>query len=362
MSIACFDSCWLRRYVLRTIALFCVTGATGVANDLRQPALSEFGRVLFFSTALSDDRHTSCSSCHAPDHAFADPKPLSIGAHGVVGTRNAPSLVGVAQDRAFFWDGRRTRLEQAVMDPFTNRAELGLSSQDEVVQRIRANPEIASAFRAAFGNNDPTLDDVALALSSFVVSLKTGSSEFDLANAHQSALPPQAQHGRELFEGVAGCSQCHQVVPDGRFHDDEYHFTAAPLIDSSHTLADLAREVVTLSLTDSALGNRILSDSRWASLGRFVVTQRPNDIGAYRTPSLRNVALTAPYMHDGHIATLEQAVDHEIYYRSQQADHAAQVTESERSAIVAFLRTLSDSEEVQKPTVGSDSKPRSLQR
>jgi len=310
--------------------------------DPTQEQLSALGRQLFFSTALSDDRSISCSSCHVPEHAFADPRPVSIGVYGKVGTRNAPSLIGIAKDTAFFWDGRRGSLNDVVLDPFTNPVELGLESQDAILLLIRNDAELAQAFKSTFRRSDPQLKDVAIALSSFVATLTSERSDLDNTEAKHGDLAATAQRGRELFEGVAGCVECHRVAPYGRFTDGDYHFTTAPVLHGSYTLGDLAKEVDKLSLDATALGHRVLADADWASLGRFVVTRKPNDIGAYRTPSLRNVALTAPYMHDGHIATLEEAVDHEIYYRAQQSGRVAQITQAERSAIVVFLRSLSD--------------------
>ena len=334
--------CMARRLALTFgVVLFLVENASSFANPT-QEQLSALGRLLFFSTSLSDDRAISCSSCHVPEHAFADPRPVSIGAHGAVGTRNAPSLVGVADDEAFFWDGRRTKLDLAVLDPFTNPTEFALASRQDVIERIQNDVALSRATRKTFGESRMTLADVASALAAFVRSLKTGTSPFDEAMVHRANLSLQAEQGRTLFEGIAGCTNCHLLEQHARFSDGEYHFTGLPTLEANQTLSDLVDEVRKHPVSEDALGAWVLSDRRWASLGRFVVTQRPSDIGAFRTPSLRNVALTAPYMHDGHITTLEEAVDHEIYYRAQFTGHAVQITENERAEICAFLRTLSD--------------------
>lgn len=316
-----------------------VQGLQVNVNDARV----SLGKRLFSDTALSSDGKVSCQSCHDPVHAYADPRRKSIGAAGKTSTRNAPSLVGVGDDSAFFWDGRRTRLEDAVADPFTNPVELGLTSRAEVVARLRQEPDKVQNFREAFPNGPAiTFEHVRQALASFVRSLTTGNSAYDRARAGGQPLSPQAERGRLLFTGVAGCSACHTL--DGtptRFTDGKYHHSGISPSPATR-LPSLTQSVMKQNRDADHLGGKLLTDPEWSSLGRFVVSQVPADIGAFHTPSLRNVAVTTPYMHDGSIFTLTKSVDHEIYYRGLTTGHPINLSPDERQALVYFLESLTD--------------------
>ncbi|MDR3385596.1 MAG: cytochrome c peroxidase [Rudaea sp.] len=303
------------------------------------------GKSLFEDKSLSLDGKVSCQSCHDPAHAYASAHARSIGVDGKTGTRNAPSLVGIANDDAFFWDGRRTRLEDVVLDPFTNPVELGLPSLDTLLERLGREPKLLAEFRETYpkANSVPTIEQVQTALASFVSSLTTTSSQFELLQPNGHLSSAVAEQGRLLFEGIAGCSDCHRV--DGRvarFTDGQYHHSGVEQSAISARLSAVTQAVVTQNLDAAGLGPKLLIDPEWSALGRFCVTHNPADIGAFRTPSLRNVAITAPYMHDGSIATLADAVDHEIYYRGFSNGHPINLSLSERQALVAFLETLTD--------------------
>ena len=315
------------------------------ADDGAKQLQVELGRTLFADVSLSHDGRTSCQSCHNPAHAYADSHPRSMGTDGRVGTRNAPSLVGIGNDTTFFWDGRRTKLEDVVIDPFTNPVELGLPSVGDVIARLRLEPNVMGKFRAAFPTapDVPSIAQVSFALAAFVRSLDTGTSAFDQMRTQQHALSAEADRGRRLFDGIAGCSSCHAMANEAAtFSDGQYHHSGIGAATQSVTLPELTKSVVAASLDATALGPKVLTDADWSALGRFTVTHKPADIGAFRTPSLRNVAMTAPYMHDGSIATLSAAVDHEIYYRGFSSGHPTNLTQTERQAIVAFLETLTD--------------------
>jgi cytochrome c peroxidase len=305
----------------------------------------ELGQTLFGSAALSVDRTASCQSCHDPAHAFADPRPRSIGVGGKTGTRNAPSLIDIASDSNFFWDGRRTKLEDAVVDPLTNPVELGWPSMEDAVQRLQEEPGLSVRFHAAFPNEPAkiTSSQVQRALTAFVASLSGGNSVFDRSQASHTSLPRNAEEGRKLFEGIAECSTCHTSTgAPARFSDGAFHHSGIGDATRSDHLPELAQAVARDNLSAGLLGPKVLTDLDWSSLGRFAVSHQPTDIGAFRTPSLRNVAVTAPYMHDGSIPTLDQAVDHEIYYRGFSRGKPINLSLAERQAIVAFLETLTD--------------------
>lgn len=278
------------------IAALAASFAIGTARCAPANQSAELGKGVFADVALSRDGKVSCQTCHDPSHAYADQHSKAIGTGGKSGTRNAPSLVGIADDTAFFWDGRRTRLEDAVVDPFTNPVELGLSSQDEVVRRLRKDPRMVQAFKEAYPTDPITFAHVRDALAAFVRTLTSDTSAFDRARSSGSRLSPQAKQGETLFTGVAGCSGCHAV--DGtppRFSDGQYHHSGinpAP----AERLPVLAQAVVRENRDATAIGPKVLTDADWSSLGRFVVSHNPAEIGAFRTPSLRNVAVTAPYI------------------------------------------------------------------
>ena len=313
------------------------------AETANRDALIALGAFLFQDRELSQDGKTSCRSCHDPVHAYADPHPRSVGASDKVGTRNAPSLVGLNDAQVFFWDGRRTHLEDAVLDPFTNPFELGLSSQEAVLKRL--SKSAIGKFRNIFGSQQaPTIEQVSASLAAFVRSLGRAS----LFSSPASAM---ANDGRRLF-ALVGCAECHVVnesgIPDS---DGQYHHSGIGEATRSPQLQQLAQDVLRENLDASALGPRVLANPQWSELGRFVVSHHPADIGAFRTPSLRNVGVTAPYMHDGSIPTLAEAVDHEIYYHSTRRGRPVNLSQTERLAIVAFLETLTDSPEESRTAV-----------
>jgi cytochrome c peroxidase len=274
------------------------------------PEKLELGRRLFRDPILSRDSTKSCSSCHLEAHAFADTARVSTGVHGQRGTRNAPPLHNRAFGRSFFRDGRSPTLEDAVLRPIQAPDELSMTLP-EVVRRLREHPTYPAAFAAAF--DSAPIDDVALgrALATFVRSLLSGDSPADRFGVGDSlALTPAAIRGRALFLARANCTACHTgpYLTDERFHN-----------------------------TGVSWGR--------GDAGRETVTRDPADRGRFRTPSLRDVELTAPYMHDGSVRTLEEVV--EFYDRgggqNPSLDHRIRplgLTPQERADLVAFLRAL----------------------
>jgi cytochrome c peroxidase len=230
------------------------------------------GKRLFSDPILSADRTLSCASCHLPDRGFAGPDALAIGVRGQKNRRNAPTLLNIAYSPVFFWDGRSATLEEQALLPIADPREMA-SSPDEAVDRLRADVSYVAQFRAAFGET-VTKENLARALASFERTLLSGDNAVDRFRAGQvTDLSEDAKQGLWLFEGRGGCWKCHSgsTMSDGRFHN-----------------------------TGVGWGG--------GDLGRFEVTQRDSDRGAFKTPILRDVAHTAPYMHDGSLATLEDVV------------------------------------------------------
>jgi cytochrome c peroxidase len=305
------------------------------------------GRELFNDAGLSIDGRTRCASCHQPDKLYSDGRMVAVGVFGRKGTRNTPSLVALAasHDDTFFWDGRRGVLEQAVLDPLTNPMEMGLRDQADMLQRIANNPAYRQAFSHAFPNagTQPTSQEVGTALADYVRSLRQPESAYDRFVLHgdTSALSPSAKLGLAIFKGTGHCADCHLLQGDPPMLTDHgYHRTGVGLDAISQNLPELTQGVIARSLQGGDIGNRVATHADEAQLGRFNATQNPADIGLFRTPSLRSVASTAPYMHDGSIATLDDAIDREVYYRSLQSGRPLQLTVEERAQLKAFLQSL----------------------
>lgn len=304
------------------------------------------GKHLFYDPSLSADGTVRCASCHIPEKVYADGRATAVGVYGRIGTRNTPSLLSVetAKEGALFWDGRRTELEQAVLDPLTNPVEMGLHNQAQVMQQIAQNNTYRAAFARAFPKHGDafTPDEVGVALAAYIRSLTPPESAFDrYEHGDRAALNPRAQLGLALFQGKAGCAECHRLEDASpTFTDHAYHRTGVGLDGITANLPALTEDVIARSLQGGAIGDRVATHTDEAQLGRFNVTLEPADIGLFRTPSLRDVSRTAPYMHDGSVPTLEDAIDREVYYRSLQAGRPLNLSVEERLDLAEFLRSL----------------------
>ena len=309
---------------------------------------AEWGRELFFDKRLSADGRISCSSCHDPAYAFTDNRPRAIGVAAHIGTRNAPSLLNVGYQTALFWDGRTGSLEQQAQAPLLNPFEHGLSGTEQVVQIVRNDAGYRAHFAAVSGRpvREIAIADVVSALAAYERTLRAGDSPFDrYYYGHDlSALTPGAVHGLELFQGRGRCTQCHTIGPqDALFTDQAYHASITRLGEElSADLPALTHRVLEVKAAgnQSALDHLITEDSRIAALGRFVVSGNPADIGQFKTPSLRDVAVTGPYMHDGSVATLQEAIEAELYVRGAAANYPIVLTASEQGDLLEFLRSL----------------------
>jgi cytochrome c peroxidase len=323
------------------VALIAIAPGLLSANE-RAPSASELGRALFFDPSLSADGSIACASCHMPDKAFSDGRTVSRGVGGAAGTRNAPSLTATPRLSALFWDGRRATLEELALDPFTNPVEMALPSLDELVVRARRNHGVALSTAST---TDEAVVLLRHALAAYVATLPRGASEFDRywAAPARGFSTPGADKGYALFTGKANCVRCHVV--DGTeplLTDQRYHHSGVGWPAVEEKLPALVAELKAAALRGNELGDRIARDASWAALGRYATSGDARDLGAFRTPSLRNVAVTAPYMHDGSIADLRAAVDHEVYYLNLSNPKPIVLTQAEREQIVAFLTTLTE--------------------
>ncbi|MEG2578272.1 MAG: cytochrome c peroxidase [Glutamicibacter sp.] len=314
-----------------------------------QPAMPEksasarvaLGKALFFDSSLSADGKISCASCHVASKAFTDGRTVSIGVNGKAGTRNATGLAEVRLHTALFWDGREAQLTQAVLQPFTNPNEMGLADLQTLVDQINAQGNYAALTRNGFG--DPELDSARLAetIGAYLRSLPMSPTRYDLSISAPSVLNIDESAGLALFKGKAACATCHHLTGTPvTLTDDQYHHTGIGFEQIGGDVVRLLDQLDEARRRGRPIGEVVLSDETVAELGRFAVTRRPTELGAFRTPSLRNVALTAPYMHDGSIPTLKEAVEREIYYRSLTQGRSINLTVEEQRQLVAFLGAL----------------------
>ena len=257
----------------------------------------ERGRALFRDRRLSRDGTVACASCHEPEGAFSDGRPVPVGAFRRPGSRNAPALINRGYGRSFFWDGRAASLEQQVLFPIQDPNEMDLTL-DEASTRVGLSA-----------------DELSRALASYVRSILSGNSRFDrFIDGDRTALTAEEQAGLSIFRGKANCTACHvgPTFTDERFHNTGVAWRDGQLLDE----------------------------------GRAAISQQASDRGAFKTPTLREVARTAPYMHDGSIATLDAVV--EYYDRGGNTNPSLdreirplRLSAADKRALVAFLESLS---------------------
>ncbi len=235
----------------------------------------KLGRELFFDKLLSADKTVSCASCHRPEHGYAEPQAASQGIGGRRGRRNAPSILNTAYLRALHWDGRAPSLEKQAIQPLFNHVEMGFDDEQSLLSRLET--KYGKRFQQTFGG-PVSLKAVTQAISCFERTLLSGNSAFDRFEAgDREAISVAAQRGRSLFFGKARCGSCH--IPP-LFTDHKFHHLG-------------------VGWKGKTAGDR----------GRFEVTGNENDLGTFKTPSLRDVTLTSPYMHDGSLTTLRDVVE-----------------------------------------------------
>jgi cytochrome c peroxidase len=339
------------------------------ADNPMTPAKIELGKTLFFDKRLSADGSISCASCHQPELAFTDGKALAEGVDKRKGTRNTPTILNAAFNTSRFWDGRRPSLETQALDPFINPREHGLKSHDALLTFLRQDMNYVKSFQAVFQVAPEAIraEHVERALAAFQRTLIVGDSPFDryMFKGEKNALSPSAERGLRLFKGPAQCIQCHTInEKSALFTDNRFHSLNVGWKNLEKKLASVTARLAQAKERGDSLDETVLSDEDIAELGLFVVTLKPADIGKFRTPSLRNVALTAPYMHDGSIATLEDAVEWEIYYRTRSNDAKDVVpplvlTPDEKADLVEFLKALTSPTATSfvDPTKEKESKP-----
>jgi cytochrome c peroxidase len=321
----------------------------GIPSDLWQllvppenpvtPEKLALGRKLYFDKRLSRDGTVSCATCHDPAKGFADARKVAEGIGGKKGTRNSPTVLNAVFNEFQFWDGRATSLEEQAKGPMVNPVEMGMTSHDEVVKVVRSVPEYQAEFQKLFGRA-PAIDDVAAAIATFERTVVSGDSAFDRFIAgEKGALSDPAKRGWELWNGKARCNTCHpfgDATPN--FSDNKFHNIGVAA--KNKDFAALARRAALVGDP-----GELAFHAEFSELGRFVATKQPKDIGAFKTSGLRDIALTAPYLHDGSEATLIDVVN--FYDRGGEPNPyldggivPLKLTDQEKQDLVAFMESL----------------------
>jgi len=317
--------------------------AGNAAGQIVPKAKAELGKVLFFDKRLSQDQTVSCATCHDPAAAFASKDALAVGIGNQKGARNAPTLLNSALSSSYFWDGRASTLEEQAKQPLLNPHEMGMTDETALVARVSAIGEYQRSFRRVFPRDGITLNTIANAIAAFERSLVSNDAPFDrFTRGNKKALTATQIRGLELFKGKAKCSECHSITRSvSLFTDAKFHNTGIRAKDLTYeALAQRAEEA--RKQTDAA---KLAHDPAFSDLGRFLVTRLQKDLGAFKTPSLRDVELTGPYMHDGSLKTLLDVVR---FYnqggnKNPMLDEkmiALNLTEKEMNELVDFLRAL----------------------
>ncbi len=300
------------------------------------------GRELYFDKRLSIDGTVSCATCHDPALAFTDSKAVAVGGHDQRGTRNAPTILNAVFNEVFFWDGRARSLEDQAKHPLLSSFEMGMT-REKLVARLPAIPEYQRQFLRVFKSDGLTIDTIAKAIAAYERTLLSGNSPFDrFITGQKNAITDAQKRGWDLFKGKARCIECHKYSPQSPFFTDfEFHNTG---VGAGNTAPDELVRTLSKSSNDTS-GTVLAHSAGFSELGRFAVSLKQPDIGAFKTPTLRDLELTAPYMHDGSLRTLIDVV--QFYNRGGNANRyldkrmrALQLTDVEVNELVQFLRAL----------------------
>ncbi|GEP94136.1 cytochrome-c peroxidase [Chitinophaga cymbidii] len=297
---------------------------TSLVTQLKDPQV-DLGRILFFDPRLSGSKQISCSSCHDPDLSWGDGRRVSLGHDHLQGSRNTLSLLNVAIHKEFFWDGRAGSLEAQALSPIGAHHEMNM--QPEVLPKtLREITGYAQLFKAAYGNDSINMDRIQRALAAFESTIRSRRSRFDLfMNGNYKRLSDEEIHGLHLFRTKARCMNCHngQYMTDNQFHN--------------------------IGLT--------YYKRKYEDLGRYHITGNPADVGRFRTPSLRDVMLTRPWMHNGLFDNIDGVINiynsgmqmmkpkpgqekDSLFPRTDPLMQPLDLTPEEKKALVAFLHAI----------------------
>lgn len=280
------------------------------------PQKVRLGDRLFHDERFSSTQDVSCATCHLAATGFTDsPKRVSRGIEGKAGTRNAPTVLNAAFYSSQFWDGRSPSLEDQALHPFTNPVEMGLKDHGAILRVVQGDAVYRAAFKEVFGvaSKEITMTHVTRAIAAFERTIIAGDSPFDrwFYADKASAMTPQQVRGYELYINKARCVSCHVIEQtQATFTDSRFHNIGVGLSKLAKEVPQLTRAFLKAQRSPEDVDLEVLTNAKSSELGRFAVKTTFDGLGAFKTPTLRNIDLTAPYMHDGSIATLEKVVEH----------------------------------------------------
>jgi len=335
------------------------------ADNPQTPEKIALGKKLFEDKRFSSTKAVACQNCHDPAKAFTD-SPLSVsegikkGGKPLTGTRNAPTVVNAAYFKTEFWDGRSPSLEDQALHPFVNPVEMGLKNHDPILKIVRSDAAYKKAFQQVFGKSGKaiTMTEVTQAIAAFERTQIAGDSPFDRYwfKGEKDALNDAQKRGFDLYVNKGRCVSCHVVEQtQALFTDNRFHNVGVGINEIQADVPALAGEFLKAKATLSEVDVKVLGDKRTSELGRFAVTRGFDDMGAFKTPTLRNVAVTAPYMHDGSKKTLRDVM---VHYNNggvtNEGDHVndflsggirpLNLTDQEIDDLVAFMEALTSPE------------------
>jgi cytochrome c peroxidase len=328
------------------------------ADNPITPEKVQLGDKLFHDKRFSSTGEVSCATCHDKDKGFTDNLPVSEGINKLTGTRNAPTVINAAYLQTQFWDGREPTLEAQSAGPFINPVEMALPSHEPILKIVRTDPEYTDLFKKAFGKTgvQVTMTEVEKAIASFERTLVAGNSPFDryYFAGDKKAMTPAAIRGLDVFINKGRCVSCHVIEQtQALFTDNRFHMIGVAVQQMPRNLDELAAAVE--DVKKRGADTAVLSNAKTSSLGRYAVTRDLTDVGAFKTPTLRSIELTAPYLHDGSLKTLEEVVK---FYnnggRINETDPVPELlsggirplnlTDAEEADLVEFLKALTSQE------------------
>ena len=315
----------------------------------------ELGKRLFFDVRLSSDGTVACASCHRSEKAFSDGRATSVGIGGRRLRRNAPTLVNQLFSSVHFWDGRSDSLEEQAKGPLADSSEMSTDPSADLayrhlIGRLGSVPGYVERFRHVFGTADFSIDHVAEAIAAFERTIFSGNSPYDRHLAGDpDALAPEQIRGMDVFFRKAACDRCHLASEyiDDLFYDHDERLLRGRRIGMDVATGREQPQIQGFNFTDGSFQNTgIGMDRPDADLGRSLVTRDASHTGSFKTPTLREIEHTAPYMHDGSLATLEDVID---YYdrggigNPYLSEHLKplHLTSGEKRDLVSFLKALS---------------------
>jgi cytochrome c peroxidase len=316
-------------------------------NELTADRIA-LGRKLYFDTRLSKDGTLACATCHDVSRGFTDHRSVSEGIGDHLGKRSAPTTMNAALMQSQFWDGRAPSLEEQAKLPILNPIEMGHPDAAAAMAAVNTDPAYVGLFQKAYGRA-PNYDDLGRAIASFERTLIFLDAPFDrFAGGDGRAISAAAQRGLELFNGKARCVSCHMINSSNPLGTDNlfHNIGVSARTQNFEALAGKALGVLKENSDAGAL-DKLAIETDMSELGRFLVTKKRGDVGAFKTEQLRNVGLTAPYMHDGSLKTLWDVMDH--YNKGGETNayldggiEPLNLSENEINDVVAFLFTLTD--------------------